>query len=116
MNSFRPIVVVVVLLALLFAVQAALATSCTLTYANFGQAFLTKYCIKCHASTAVGAARQGSPDGVNFDTPELAAKFAASILNRTVTKADMPPAWINPQPTADERAKVQTWINCEYPR
>jgi uncharacterized membrane protein len=53
---------------------------------------------------------------VDFDTPELAAKFAASILNRTVTKADMPPLWFSPRPPADERAKVQTWINCEYPR
>jgi len=40
----------------------------TLTYASFGQPFMTKYCISCHASTLTGKARMGAPAYHDFDT------------------------------------------------
>ena len=101
---------------LLVAAMAAWSDDCATTYTNFGQAFLTKYCNTCHSTPLVGAARRGAPSNVNFDQPELAAKFAARILHRTTVKANMPPAASTPQPTAEERAKVQAWIGCEFPR
>jgi uncharacterized membrane protein len=116
MRSLRVMLIVAAVAGLLCAGQAVLASNCTLTYANFGQAFLGKYCNTCHASTLSGGQRRGAPAGLDFDTPELAAKHAVGIMTRTAVKKNMPPAWAAPQPTDDERTKVQTWVSCEYPR
>jgi hypothetical protein len=40
----------------------------TLTYANFGQSFMTTYCMSCHDSAKSGAARNGAPAFHDFDT------------------------------------------------
>src|SRR5690349_4486206 len=40
----------------------------TLTYANFGQQFMTQYCTRCHSSTLTGAARMGATEAHDFDT------------------------------------------------
>src|SRR5688500_439205 len=40
----------------------------TLTFANFGEAFMEDYCLRCHSSSVVGVDREGAPSDHNFDT------------------------------------------------
>src|SRR6187549_3900382 len=50
---------------------AVCPTDSTLTYDNFGQAFVEDYCTRCHSSALTGAARNGAPSDHNFDTLDL---------------------------------------------
>jgi len=88
------------------------AAKCDLTYANFGQAFVAQYCLKCHGAAKTGWwARNGAPAAVNFDKAEDIAKKKGDIIKMVVDKKSMPPT--DPYPAADERAKVKTWLECQ---
>ncbi len=90
----------------------------TLTYANFGQAFFTTYCQRCHASSVTGAARMGAPADHVFDQvqdiqllsehiDELAAAGPAAV------NTAMPPN--GPSPTQTERLQLGEWLACGAP-
>lgn len=88
---------------LLFPIDAgagdALPASCDpplVTYANFGQAFLTKYCDGCHGFTQ--AAVQSDP---------------MVLIDVAVTSTYMPPS--TPVPTSTERMQLGTWLTCGAP-
>ena len=92
--------------------------SSTLTYANFGQAFFSSYCQRCHASTVTGLARMGAPADHTFDAveeirplemhiDELAAAGPAAV--NTV----MPPD--GAMPTEAERRQLGEWLACGSP-
>jgi hypothetical protein len=66
-----------------------------LTYASFGQAFLTNYCASCHA----------------FD--QSVAKTSGSVLASAVTSGAMPRG--GRFPTAGERMEFAAWIACGAP-
>lgn len=90
----------------------------TLTYQNFGQGFMTKYCTKCHHSELVGEARQGAPSFHDFDT--LFGIMAVSDHIDETTAAG--PAAVNegmppdgPFPTRIEREQLGEWIACGMP-
>lgn len=90
----------------------------TLTYANFGQAFMDSYCLRCHSSTLTGGGRIGAPANINFDTQaeiqalaELIDEEAAAGPDNVNT--DMPPS--APRPTQDERLKLGEWLACGAP-
>src|SRR5262245_13356993 len=98
--------------------QSTCPTGSTLTYANFGQAFFTSYCQRCHASTVTGAARMGAPDDHIFDMvqdiqlntehiDELAAAGPASVNKQ------MPPN--GAAPTEAERRQLGEWLACGAP-
>ncbi|MBK7539554.1 MAG: c-type cytochrome [Myxococcales bacterium] len=98
--------------------QSACPNGSTITYANFGQAFMTQYCTRCHSSELVGAARNGAPKFHDFDTvggirsvsdhvDQTAASGPAS------TNTSMPPS--GPIPTEDERKKLGEWLQCGAP-
>ena len=80
------------------------ASACdTLTYASFGQRFMTNYCVSCHS----GASAQ---KGVRLDT--LAGVTAAkSKVKSEVGAGAMPPPGIRP-PTTAERGQLTQWIDC----
>jgi cytochrome c5 len=87
----------------------------TLTYDNFGKAFMTNYCSRCHSSKVTGAARNMAPADHNFDTLaeiDLLAKhideYAASGPDHTNTK--MPPS--GTKPSLEERQKLGEWLVC----
>jgi hypothetical protein len=88
---------------LLFPIDAgagdALPASCNppqLTYANFGQAFLTKYCNSCHGFTQQNV--QSEP---------------MVLIDVAVTSTYMPPSTTAPSPT--ERMELGTWLTCGAP-
>jgi hypothetical protein len=68
----------------------------TETYANFGAAFLGKYCNSCHGFTQAD---------VQLDPAEL--------IDVAVTSTYMPPG--SPAPTTAERMELGTWLACGAP-
>ena len=102
-------------IALAIFVQAALAATktCEVTYDNFGKTFLEKYCTKCHISTKTTMmTRMGAPAGSDFDKVEAIQQFKDKIVHLVNVKNSMPP--VAPKPADDEKAKLKTWLECEY--
>jgi cytochrome c5 len=91
----------------------------TLTYDNFGKAFMEDYCTRCHSSALTGAARNGAPSDHNFDTlalikdtePEHLDEEAAGGATRVNT--GMPPS--GAMPTEAERRKLGEWLKSGTP-
>jgi len=91
------------------------------TYANFGQQFVTAYCIACHSETLSGDDREGAPPTVDFDSQSLLrqntsridkqAAFGPMAQNRL-----MPPADGGPKPSDTERTRLGEYIACEVAR
>lgn len=90
----------------------------TLTYENFGEAFMGRYCARCHSSALKGAARQGAPDNRNYDS----ADGVRADLTVIDVNAAAGPAAVNtrmpqgtPSPTEEERRKLGEWLACGAP-
>ncbi|MEJ7597458.1 MAG: hypothetical protein WKG01_06070 [Kofleriaceae bacterium] len=91
------------------------------TYTSFGEPFMTRYCIACHAQTRTGDAREGAPPTIDFDTQSLLrqhtsridkqAAFGPAAQNRL-----MPPGDFDPTPTDEERTRLGEYIACEVRR
>jgi uncharacterized membrane protein len=86
------------------------------TYENFGRDFMTRYCVRCHSSELQGPARNGAPDGHDFDVyqgivpvAEHIDQFAAA--GPTNVNVRMPPK--GSAPTMSERKKLGQWMACE---
>lgn len=82
-----------------------------ITYANFGQGFMTGACQGCHASTATN--RYGAPESVIFDTVADCWEHADRILARsTGDNPGMPPqGGVEP----DDRERLDIWLSCATP-
>jgi len=81
----------------------------TLTYANFGQAFMNTHCQWCHGSDVTD--RKGAPGEYIFDTLEQVQRHKARIFVRSADENDsMPPG--PDDPTLDERKKLADWLAC----
>jgi hypothetical protein len=92
----------------------------TLTWESFGQDFMATYCTECHASTLMGADRQGAPLYHDFDTldgvlPVLDHVDWKAAAGPAATNELMPPAG-NPTPTLAERRQLGEWLACEVAR
>ena len=100
---------------------ATCPTPSTLTYANFGEPFMTSYCIGCHSSTLMGAQRHGAPLLHDFDTQAGILPFIAHIDETTASGPDatntaMPPDGTTPTtPTLAERQMLGEWLACGAP-
>lgn len=97
------------------ATEATCPQGSTLTYANFGQAFMTQYCTRCHSSTLSGAARMGAPANHDFDTQIGVLRVAdhvdqSAASGPAATNDQMPPD--GAMPTLEERQKLAEWIAC----
>lgn len=104
----------------------------TLTWDNFGQPFMAKYCTACHSSTLVGAQRNGAPKYHDFETLELSLNFANHVdeyagsgpnASNNAMPSDRcptdPGGELNrdcPQPTEEERMNLSMWLACEVNR
>jgi cytochrome c5 len=98
--------------------QSTCPTGSTLTFANFGQTFMTNYCTRCHSSELSGAARNGAPKFHDYETLS-GVKSVSDHIDQTsasgpaATNNAMPPS--GPFPTDDERKKLGEWIACGAP-
>lgn len=89
------------------ATGATCATGSTLTYATFGQAFMDKYCLECHAG-------KDKPD---LSTLAAIQKESAEIMSTTAagptgTNTNMPE---DAEPTVEERTQLGEWLACGAP-
>jgi uncharacterized membrane protein len=85
---------------------------CAVTYDAFGKGFMEQYCVRCHVSTKTSKfARAGAPLGKDYDVMDTIYKDKAEILKLAADQKKMPPD--DPKPSADERAKLKTWLECE---
>lgn len=60
----------------------------TLTWAAFGQGFVTTYCTSCHAAGT--ANRRGAPDGVDFDSEADLIAWGERVRARVLDEGTMP--------------------------
>lgn len=99
--------------------EASCPEGSTLTYDTFGRAFFESYCTRCHASTLVGGtARNGAPDGYDFDSIAGVLAHADEID----AAAAAGPERINefmplsaPRPSDAERDMLGEWLACGAP-
>ena len=77
------------------------------SYAADVKPILDLYCIGCHSSQVSGAARNGAPLPVNFDSYEAAAANAG-IANSRIQSGSMPPGGSVP---AIDKIVVQLWVS-----
>jgi hypothetical protein len=89
--------------------------SSTLTYDSFGRDFMSKYCTKCHSSTA--SDRHGAPADHNFDSLPFILAMAEHIDENAAagpssTNTTMPPEG-EMKPSDEERQKLGQWLACE---
>lgn len=110
MNLLRPITVGLAL-TLLFNCGPGLPAcpdgGTTLTYDNFGAAFMTSHCIQCH-----GTAR--AEKGITLHTAALVRSFADASNAVAGVGTSMPPRDSAPT-TAAERGSLAQWLSCGAP-
>lgn len=80
-------------------------------YADMRSNIFEETCLNCHSSDRSGAARNGAPSSVNFNTYEL-AYANASRGNARVQAGTMPPAGAR---TGEQKALFQDWVNLDTP-
>jgi cytochrome c5 len=91
----------------------------TVTYDNFAKDFFTNYCLSCHSTKLMGAARNGAPADHNFDTLAAVDLLSAHIdeyagSGPSSTNTHMPPMG-SKAPSMAERQKLSEWIACGVP-
>ena len=90
----------------------------TLTYNNFGKAFMQSYCTRCHSSTLTGGARNGAPAFHDFDTLEGVKAVSdhideAAAAGPNSVNEYMPEG--GTKPSMMERQQLGEWIACGMP-
>ena len=83
------------------------------TWASYAQGFFATYCTRCHSSTLTGAARNGAPDGDDWDVEATVRTLAAQIRDVVGVENFMPPS--DPTPSCDERRRIVRWIDAGTP-
>ncbi len=92
----------------------------TLTYENFGKAFMEDFCTNCHSSTKVGEDRNGATKDHDFDTL-LGIRQVANHIDQTAAigpasaNRNMPPEDETSQPADSDRERLAEWIACGAP-
>lgn len=83
------------------------------TYGTFARSFFGSYCVRCHATTRTGAARNHAPEGLNWDD-EATVRANLARIRRAVGELNfMPPS--PPTPTCAERQRLVRWIDAAAP-
>ncbi len=83
------------------------------TWANFAQGFFASYCTRCHSSTLTGIARNGAPDGFDWDVQATVLMYLPMIRDAVGVSNFMPPD--APAPTCAERQRLVRWIDADAP-
>jgi len=98
---------------------AACPENSTLDYENFGRAFMTAYCVRCHSSSLAGSARNGAPSDHDFDTLDT---IQSTHLEHIDADAAAGPLSINstmpesgPKPSDEDRFRLGEWLACGAP-
>ncbi|WP_027157130.1 c-type cytochrome [Methylobacter luteus] len=80
------------------------------------QVFATN-CLACHSSEKVGAARNGAPPNVNYDTYEATEPNAERAIVSAVEEESMPPTGSGiPKLNDEQKAAMLAWQSAGFPR
>jgi uncharacterized membrane protein len=80
-----------------------------LDWDNWGEAFVSDFCLGCHSSLYAGVDRQDAPRGIDFNTYGDVLHWGDRIQARAVDAMDMPPAG---GPSEEERRLLEEWLVC----
>lgn len=83
------------------------------TWSNYAQGFFQMWCTRCHSSTLSGAARNGAPDGYNWDEQATVNGHLAEIRDAVGVSNFMP--FTPPDPSCDDRRRIVRWIDADAP-
>ncbi len=84
----------------------------TLTYDNFGKAFIDTNCQRCHGGST--GYRDGAPSGYDFATLDAVRHWKSRIFVRAAAdNTTMPPG--PDDPPLSEREKLADWLGCGAP-
>ena len=84
----------------------------TLTYDNFGAAFMNTSCETCHGQA--DGDRKGAPDGYDFDTLDaIRARKDRIFIRAAADNTTMPPG--PDDPSQADRDKLAEWLACGAP-
>ena len=75
-------------------------------YYNFGDAFMTQYCLGCHASESLN--REGAPTAVTLESLENILEYREAII-RVLQEEVMPPQGGIAE---DMRHTAEEWLDC----
>jgi len=74
-------------------------------------------CLFCHSSNLTGAARNGAPPSVNWDTFEATIPNASRAIVRAVDQMTMPPSFSGlPVLNEEQKAAMLAWQSAGFPR
>jgi uncharacterized membrane protein len=85
----------------------------SLGWDTVGQPYSRTWCTSCHSSTLVPEARQGAPEGVDFDTYAGVTAYADRIAAR-IASVDQPMPPVG-EPPADDTDRMVRWLDCGAP-
>ena len=83
------------------------------TFETFAADFFATWCTRCHASTLTGAARNGAPEGYDWDV-EASVRERLPLIRNAVGVANFMP-FTPPDPSCDDRARLVRWIDAGAP-
>jgi hypothetical protein len=83
------------------------------SWSPYAEGFFAMYCIRCHATTVTGAARNGAPAGYNWDDESAVRAHLAEIRMAVGVTNIMP--FTPPDPTCAERRRIVRWIDAAAP-
>jgi uncharacterized membrane protein len=87
----------------------------SLSYDNFGEAFVAEYCLYCHSASLTGAARGGATPGQNFDTLADIQTHQARMRDLVARELMPYPPTASRFPTHERRTKFVHWLDCGAP-
>ncbi len=83
------------------------------SWATYASGFFASYCTRCHSSALTGAARNGAPDGYDWDDQATVRAHLAMIRDSVGVSNFMPLS--APNPSCDERRRIVRWIDADAP-
>jgi hypothetical protein len=83
------------------------------TWGTYAQGFFATWCTRCHSSMNVGSARNGAPDGYNWDDLTAVQAHIDNIRSAVGVGNFMPPN--DPLPPCSERRRIVRWIDAGGP-
>ncbi len=74
------------------------------------QPFFDNYCVRCHSEYQMGTARNGAPEGYNWDSQDEVLAAGELIIEQLRDDGAMPPS--APYPGKQEKDRIISWLDC----
>ncbi len=84
------------------------------TWGDDIQPIVERTCLTCHSSMLQGIAREGAPEGLDFDEYPTGTSTLAALADALTSGRMPPPDDIRFETTADERLLTNDWRRCDF--